>query len=993
MKFSEIPHFIIYEYIKRQYQLESKDRIVDPEETKNINPDFIFKDRTDKHYWQNTENFTWSGVEHDTWFNNSYLLGPRTTFITQGGNVIDLFIKINEKYVPINFRPREDFKFNENMFKFTHLPDLNEKSDLKEIIRPDIKHFNPNNNEEYWSYEFEVYDLWDNKIDIENGSELYFRYDSVFHNWLRNNAPAYLEDQYKIEFFIENYINVNKPFIYLGTIYNDRTKNDNVSYLVFHYNIKDFVVNAVPFHQRTENLKSFFKIFFDILYNIPYASQKNIWSILDPLESRTDFIEILATYYDIDIRDIEEERSRWLLLGMPNIMKTKGTYSCQYNIYKHLTSGSKNRLNIYERWHDNNLVGDINESDYEDYLYTSAYKETDFESGAGESWYLEYFNDENYPNTVDEKIISTQYITEIDLTTEPIDYQSILKESTINSLYRFWESFRPINRTTKYKLLLSPITDFSTSNISLYSRELVPYLNTKNWLGTSHFDDEPLTGTHIDYFSGISKVIRHQLSSKNLHVELYDDNLIRLNDDEINSIECISNNRVQITLNEEKSVFSIIKRADYSFFQDLSITGIRHPYNTGNVVTQFYKNNNVVSPRDVQRVGNDRVYTWTDEADKGVVYPSNFTSDFDSSNNITIYHPLNCDALIIDVYDNNRFKIYPKNIKIVDETRVDITFDENKSGRVLLTKIGKIGGTLETGGYISNTTSSDFTLTHNIGSQLLLIHVYDNNFNMISPQKIEIIDDNNVNIVLNETIETYTFIKGITPSDEYGYILDDYTWIITTLDLDIDFKNSIVQFYNDDTIKNTWNYKVLDKERIILNDENINKAVFSNINFKLYVNEQTDVWEIEHNLESLGNIINVYDENWEPLEYNELIVIDQNNIQITFSEPQTGYILITKVGNPSFEWLKSRLQNSKLTLSSEQDNGETFEYEIDLVSLRDENNYFYLEYFISKEVQINISEMTLKDNEGIIFYTECSELFKSNNFEMNIFYRISKINF
>ena len=43
---------------------------------------------------------------------------------------------------------------------------------------------------------------------LEMGEEMYFRKDSFFHDWLRNNATLY-----------ENAINTNKTFIFFGRIY------------------------------------------------------------------------------------------------------------------------------------------------------------------------------------------------------------------------------------------------------------------------------------------------------------------------------------------------------------------------------------------------------------------------------------------------------------------------------------------------------------------------------------------------------------------------------------------------------------------------------------------------------------------------------------------------------------------------------------------------------------------------------------------------------
>ena len=149
-----------------------------------------------------------------------------------------------------------------------------------------------------------------------------------------------------------------------------------------------------------------------------------------------------------------------------------------------------------------------------------------------------------------------------------------------------------------------------------------------------------------------------------------------------------------------------------------------------------------------------------------------------------------------------------------------------------------------------------------------------------------------------------------------------------------------------------------------------------------------------HNLDTIGVIAQVYDENWKRIEpknvYPSTGTLQETVVE--FDDVQRGRVNISKIGNPGFAFIYDRLdgEHAKLHISSTQDNLSTSEYSFDKQRIWEDEYYIYVEYNIPKNININITEMGIKDLVSVVFLTQCSDLYKPLDFEMNIFYRISK---
>lgn len=232
-------------------------------------------------------------------------------------------------------------------------------------------------------------------VGLQTGEELYFRKDSYFQNWLTTNSDTY-----------KDYINTNKTFIYFGKIY---PITGSVQYNIVFEGLKDYVENALPDNNRTDNLLELLKLFYDQCYQDVYSLTKNLLAFIDAREVNLDHLYYLADRANITI-DQDKIDTELLLRefvdNLPYWLKRKGTYSAYYIIWKLLAQNTSNVLNIYERWVEWCLPsiktgllipGPLdNFGDFEDHHIWEYYGQQP--SGGASSLYYDRYNPNTYPD-------------------------------------------------------------------------------------------------------------------------------------------------------------------------------------------------------------------------------------------------------------------------------------------------------------------------------------------------------------------------------------------------------------------------------------------------------------------------------------------------------------------------------------------------------------------------------------------------------------------
>lgn len=229
---------------------------------------------------------------------------------------------------------------------------------------------------------------YDSDTDF-TGSEIYIKKGSPLHNYIVNTGHTY--------------INTRKPWLYFGKLY---PKNDvDSTILIETYSMKDYALDALPEHQRSNNIREFFGVAFDGMYSQVYYKIREILTLSDPWEVREDYLHYLLQTFGITSimpsGSTEYDLDRFLIQNLPALLKRKGTYDALQGFFRFLTR-STNRLNIYEQWHELLPSGapypyDSIETyctsagyDWQEHLWTKYYDtEVPISAGAG----LRYYND------------------------------------------------------------------------------------------------------------------------------------------------------------------------------------------------------------------------------------------------------------------------------------------------------------------------------------------------------------------------------------------------------------------------------------------------------------------------------------------------------------------------------------------------------------------------------------------------------------------------
>jgi len=334
----------------------------------------------------------------------AHLRGPSSGMVAKLGYGVDLFIKTEAGYLRIKGVPVDDTP-TDNVFKFFGPYDNYRTSDV----------------------------TWTDLLNTYAGSEVYFRKDCQFHDFVNNNSDW------------KNFVNTNKVYLYFGKIFPDTSEN---FFNVIFYGMKDYVVDALPENNRTDRFTEFLQVSFDQQYQEIYNRLKNILTLSDPKETDSDYLYYIGNMFNMTIPnllgDIPSQRA-WVE-NLPYLLKRVGTYTALNIIWRAIVGGTSNFLNIYERWHPVIDPEDVPYLYFEDYLYTAnpIYGGTVAVGPAGEGYYhsLETTGAGGYPTDYswpDGKILSPHYKVQIDLSGEPLGADYIINKNIMDNLLEYWK--------------------------------------------------------------------------------------------------------------------------------------------------------------------------------------------------------------------------------------------------------------------------------------------------------------------------------------------------------------------------------------------------------------------------------------------------------------------------------------------------------------------------------------------------------------------------
>jgi len=128
---------------------------------------------------------------------------------------------------------------------------------------------------------------------------------------------------------------------------------------------------------------------------------------------------------------------------------------------------------------------------------------------------------------------------------------------------------------------------------------------------------------------------------------------------------------------------------------------------------------------------------------------------------------------IFQVFDNNGYVVIPSQIQTIDDNNANIIFPSPQTGRVIAS-LGGGNGTTQ-----PFTSSSLWTVNHNLGTDYPDVTVWDSNRNIVFPNRIESVNTNQVKIYFSQAISGYVSLSRgghmVTGSGQVS--LSDITWV------------------------------------------------------------------------------------------------------------------------------------------------------------------------------------------------------------------------
>lgn len=879
----------------------------------------------------------------------SYLIGPRTSIVTKGAPVQEMFVKdIDYGYKPIWVTP---LSRNGNEFNIS-------KSGLLTIPSENFVEISGD------SYYFKVYDTLQEERFIEDGDEVYFRKDSSFYEWLVIYANNLIEDKYKKEFILRNFINTDKDFIYFGRIYS-RTFDDSL-YIIDYYNIKDFTSDIIPIHQQTDRFKEFIHVYADMILNESYSLQKNIFSCIDPLTIDEKYLNHLSSICGISIDDLDLDNlsKRTLVHELINLLKSKGTFLALKYLWKLLTQNTLNIINFYEIWHDKTLSGFIPSGSREAIPWQGYYNVLRDESEDYFNAWVEKYSPSEYPTDLSVKTLATQYKVEVDLTKEPIHQYDIFNETLANKIYDYWEIFRPINRVADYSLFISPLTDLTTRWISLYNTSKEAYLLSKSYLQNISAPNTSIRVFRVDASGDFEYIIEHGLNDRHVFIQVYSFDL-KLVIPEL--VEYIDNNKLKIKLKSEQTVFALLRRARFTAMRPWGTvdSGLETKY----YVSDFMENKNYSIPDEFQIIDqfNYDIQPGNDISGAFSKYSTVFIREIPSTTWF-INHGISGE-FFLSVYDIDSRKVFPKEIYFVSGTQVIVEFEEEMSGYVVLTT------SEDSLTFYSLGEVTEWEIEHNLESELLNVELYDVENDNIIPNDVTNISLNKIKITFGEPTEAFAVVKVADNSPS------KYNW---TISHNLNKREVLTQFAND--------YVQLVPSDVNLSDDNEVKTsltggvtLLSNYDYLHNQPIASSEWVVNHNFGHAGALVNVYDMDNNKLYPKEIKLINDFTLKVLFDEPKNGYAVLVSIGSVYFSEI------IKITTVRFSNEDRTQSYTTNITEEWDNDSYIYFRLDIPKDVELTINRIELITYEDeVLFETNCSEIFKSGKFSMSTFYRVFK---
>lgn len=277
---------------------------------------------------------------------------------------------------------------------------------------------------------------------------------------------------------------------------------------------------------------------------------------------------------------------------------------------------------------------------------------------------------------------------------------------------------------------------------------------------------------------------------------------------------------------------------------------------------------------------------------------NNYVHNQDTNSNIwNINHNLDTKNLIIETYilENNIFKhIEPKEIKVETRNLIKIRFDDYVSGTALITKSD-----------YNQSKGKSWIINYNLNTEQIFYEVYDQNNELIIPQDAEITNNGNTLILTFDQITTGRCIVKSIQNSELKYVHDQSTYSTDwTINHNLNFSDVIYEVYNENGEKIVPDtvYSTNDILYITFTEEVRGKClIYIDISYTHTQATESDLWAIEHNMNTDEVFYELYDGNYEIIYPETFEIVDENNILLTLSEPTSGICVLNRIASHEYE--------------------------------------------------------------------------------------------
>lgn len=314
------------------------------------------------------------------------------------------------------------------------------------------------------------------------------------------------------------------------------------------------------------------------------------------------------------------------------------------------------------------------------------------------------------------KYLTPHYKVEVDLSTEPLEDDSIISEFYADELVRYWEYIKPVSKYYWYHFVLAPtavIDDFGDW-ISLYDTSEETAVCSTTFLGAGGSllsaltsassgagsnlpaDAAESTYVHNNPTQKIEWIITHNLDTEDIIYQFYDEN-----DDAMwpNNVEILDSNNILADFEvpaRGTAYIAGLKSGNYTHTQSTSSStwNIAHSQGVSGVGYNIYNldRTEVFEADTITRVDVDNMTatftTLAVSAQKtGLIHVRDddyFHIQQKASSTWSIAHNMDSSGFIVRCWDDSDEIIYPEDITLTSTNTLTITFSEDVAGSAAL---------------------------------------------------------------------------------------------------------------------------------------------------------------------------------------------------------------------------------------------------------------------------------------------------------------------